>query len=401
MMQSRPLFSKSFLFILFAQFFSAFADNALFFAEIALLKKTNSPDWEIPLLQGFFVLGYIFLAPFMAFIADKWSKRKVLIGANILKFSGAIMMALGVNPLLACVFVGIGSAIYSPAKYGILPEVVSPSQLVKANSLMEGITIVALLLGVLISGAVTDHSTALDFNIILAVFLVSIAFNFFIPHVPAAEPQKTLHIKTITKDFFQSLKALYRMRSTRYAIIDTSIFMASGATLRYLLVAWAPLALHSFSNEKPAILNSFTAIGVAIGAFIAAKFITIQTVHKASVAGILIGVVVIALTFTHHLYLAALFLIMIGIFGGIFLIPLNALVQEQGKETVGSGHAVAVQNFSENILTMAMVGIYSFLLHQNLPVYHLSVAFGLFISISIATVTYLKSKSLHYAKQNN
>lgn len=384
---------KSLSLFLLMQFFCALADNALIFAEIATLKKNHSPGWEIPLLQDFFIIGYIILAPFMALIADKWSKKYVLLGATILKLIGAIMLLIGINPLLCCVIIGIGSASFSPAKYGVLPELVKPEDIIKANGYLEGVTILAVLIGVIMGGIISDHSTILAFQIIIGLFLISNVVNILIPNIQAAAPNKSINPKKAIEDFISSFKKMYKNSETRYAILDTSIFNASGATLRFLLVAWVPLALNTKDNEIPAILNSFVAIGLAIGAVIVGKFITVKTINKSSYFGILIGILVILMTFTTTIYSASITLVAMGILGGIFLIPLNALVQEEGKKTVGSGHSVAVQNFCENLLMLIMVGLYSYLLKQNVDILTLAVSFGLFISISIGIITLFKIRT--------
>ena len=139
--------NRGFYTILAAQFFSALADNALLFAAIALLKELLSPSWHTPVLQQFFVFAYIVLAPFVGAFADSLPKGRVMLISNTIKFTGCAAMLLGVNPLLAYGLVGIGAAAYSPAKYGILTEYLPPSQLVLANSWIEGLTVAAIVLG--------------------------------------------------------------------------------------------------------------------------------------------------------------------------------------------------------------------------------------------------------------
>lgn len=375
--------NKALYLFLILQFFCAFADNALIFAEIATLKSTHSPSWEIPMLQDFFVVGYIVLAPFVALIADKWSKKYVLMIGTIFKAAGAIMLVSGINPLLCCLFIGIGSAIFSPAKYGVLPELVEPEKIVKANGLLEIVTIVALLVGAIMGGVISDYSTEITINIILGFFAIGLLINWYIPHLPAAHPEHKLNpIKAIT-DFYYSARVAYKNKDMVYAILNTSIFGASAATLRFLVVAWVPIALHNSDNKMPALFNSFVAIGIIVGAIIASKKITFKNTNLISFSGIILGLLVVCLVNVTTVIYSAFYLILIGVFGGMFIIPLNAKVQEDGKKTIGSGHSVAIQNLCENLLMLVMVGGYSYLLKIHDNVIDVAMGLGVFISISV------------------
>ncbi|MDD5115435.1 MAG: MFS transporter, partial [Methylobacter sp.] len=143
--------------LLIAQFLSAFADNAILFTVIALvMQSAQLASWYVPALQSSFLLAFVLLAPWVGGFADHHAKSKVLIIANLIKASGAGLLLLHVEPLLAYGVVGMGAAIYSPAKYGILPELVGHDSLVKANSWIEGSTILAILLGMVIGARVAD-----------------------------------------------------------------------------------------------------------------------------------------------------------------------------------------------------------------------------------------------------
>lgn len=383
---------KALYMFLIMQFFTAFADNALFFTEIQLLKKNNSPGWEIPLLEDFFILGYIFLAPFMALISDKWSKRNVLMIATLIKLLGAVMLVLSFNPLLCCVIIGIGCAVFSPAKYGILPELVDPKHIIKANAYLEVVTIGAILIGVMAGGIISDHSTNISFSLIIALFTVSILINFFIYKMPAANPNQSWKPKETIREFIHSFKILYKNKKTRYSIINTSIFGASGSTLRYILVAWAPIALSLKGEEGPAMLNSIVAIGLAFGAYLASRYINMKNINKVSIPGVLLGIILIVLANITNLYTVSILLIILGLCGGFFLVPLNSVVQEEGKKHVGSGHAVAIQNLCEHALMLILVGIYSYLLKQNINIVNLAMILGVVMTVTIGATCYLNSK---------
>ena len=151
---------KGFFTIMAAQFFSSLADNALFVAAVELLRTDGSPEWQRAALVPMFALFYVILAPFVGAFADAWPKGKVMFISNAIKVVGCLMMLFGSHPLMAYAVVGLGAAAYSPAKYGILTELLPPSQLVKANGWIEGLTITSIILGVVLGGQLMGHTIA-------------------------------------------------------------------------------------------------------------------------------------------------------------------------------------------------------------------------------------------------
>ena len=143
---------KGFSTIMSAQFFSSLADNALLVAAIELLNTSKAPTWHVAALPSMFALFYVLLAPFVGAFADAVPKGKVMFVSNAIKVVGCLMMVFGAHPLLSYAIVGLGAAAYSPAKYGILTELLPPSQLVKANGWIEGLTILSVILGIVLGG---------------------------------------------------------------------------------------------------------------------------------------------------------------------------------------------------------------------------------------------------------
>jgi MFS transporter, LPLT family, lysophospholipid transporter len=374
--------------IYIAQFISALADNALLFAAIALLKSYAAPSWQIPMLQEFFVLAFILLAPFVGPFADGFPKGWVMLIANMLKLFGAAAMFAGLNPLVAYSMVGIGAAAYSPAKYGILSELVSADKLVKANGLMEGSTIVAILLGAVLGGKLADISVSIALISICACYFIAAIANTFIPRLPVARPDTKFQPFKLAKEFFEALKVLSLNKDARFSLIGSSIFWGTGSTLRLLLVAWVPVALNMNDLSMAANLSGAVAIGIAIGAALAAKFVTLNNINRVLPAGLLIGVFIMLFAHTTHLYATIALLMLIGISGGFYVVPLNALLQERGYETVGAGNAVAVQNFFENISMMALVGLYILMQKISLPVTSIALIFGVLIFCAIGMLVF-------------
>lgn len=376
--------------LLVAQFLSALADNALLFAAIAMLKVIHAPDWQIPLLQEFFAIAFILLAPFVGSCADNWSKGRVMLVANLLKLGGAVAMLAGLHPLLAYNLVGLGAAAYSPAKYGILSELVAADKLVAANSMMEGSTIVAILLGAVLGGMLADQSVTLALAGVAGCYLLAGLANLLIPALPAAHPIKHFSVSALFGDFWQALVALIKNPDARFSMLGTSIFWGSGSTLRFILVAWVPIALLIKDNSTAANLSGVVAIGIALGAAAAAKFVNLQTINRALPAGILIGILIMIFAFVNNMPLAVILLILIGICGGFYVVPLNALLQERGHETVGAGHAIAVQNVFENLAMIIMVGLYTLMVTAGMSVIISASLFGLVVFLSISILAWLR-----------
>ena len=388
------LLSRGMIAVLAAQFLSALADNALLFAAIAMLMSHAAPSWQTPLLQEAFVIAFIFLAPFVGPFADAWPKGRVMLVSNMLKFVGAAAMLLGLHPLIAYNLVGIGAAAYSPAKYGILSELVGADKLVKANGMMEGSTIVAILLGAVVGGKLADVSVTMALTSICACYLLAAGANALIPRLPVAHALEHFSPRVLVRDFWYALATLFRNKDARFSLLGTSVFWGTGSTLRLLLVAWVPVALGIADLSLPANLSGAVAIGIAFGAAGAASLVRLETVNRALPAGILIGLVIIAFAHLTNFYAAIVLLVLVGACGGFYVVPLNALLQERGHETVGAGHAVAVQNFFENFAMLGFVGLYVLMEKGNVPVVHSATIFGgvVLAAISLLAVVRLLKK---------
>jgi MFS transporter, LPLT family, lysophospholipid transporter len=390
--QDQRLWSRGMAATLAAQFISALADNALLFCTLALLKSELYPEWTQPILQEFFVGAYILLAPFAGPFADSWPKGRVMLAANSLKLAGALGICLGVNPFVAYGLVGVGAAVYSPAKYGILSELTSTEHLVKANSLMESSTIAAILIGAIAGGALADWNARGALASVAACYAAAALANLFIPRLPPAHRMAEHSPAAMLKDFVQVLRQLLWVAEARFSVAGTSLFWGAGSTLRFLLIAWVPVALGVANNRMPAYLNAVVAVGVVIGAALAAKCVTLARVNRALGGGIVLGIAVCAISITTHLWVACAVLLLVGAGGGFFVVPLNALLQEKGQETVGAGHAVAVQNLAENSAMLIMIGIYIGLEKAGAPVTRVAAGFGAVFSLAIAALWWYRTR---------
>ncbi|MGP3590750.1 lysophospholipid transporter LplT [Vagococcus sp. WN89Y] len=378
--------SRGMLAVLAAQFLSAFGDNALLFATLALLKAQFYPDWSQPILQMVFVGAYILFAPFVGQVADSFAKGRVMMVANSLKLLGAASICVGINPFVGYLLVGVGAAAYSPAKYGILGEITTGDKLVKANGLMESSTIAAILLGSMAGGVLADWHVLAALGVCALVYAGAVAANLMIPKLPAARPGQSWRFKPMTHSFFSACCTLWRNGETRFSLVGTSLFWGAGVTLRFLLVLWVPQALGITDNATPTYLNAMVAVGIVVGAGLAGKLVTLETVARCMPAGILIGVAVAFFSLQHALLPAYGTLMLIGMLGGFFVVPLNALLQALGKVSVGAGNAIAVQNLGENAAMLLMLGLYSLAVKAGAPVVGVGVGFGVLFALAIAAL---------------
>jgi MFS family permease len=391
-----------FYIILIAQFLSALADNALLFAAIALLVELNAPSWHTPVLQEFFVFSYIVLAPFVGAFSDALPKGRVMFISNNIKLLGCIGMLLGLNPLFAYGIVGLGAAAYSPAKYGILTEYLAADQLVVANAWMEGATVLAIILGAIIGGVMLNPTLLQTISLelpmlagfdvakfaivlIIGLYISAAACNLLIPKTaPDHKPSKRDPI-SLVRDFWQSFLQLWRDPLGEVSLAVTTLFWGAGATLRLVILTWAVLVL-KFDIQQATQLTATVAIGIAIGAVIAGRYVSLNQAIKVIPAGIIMGLVVISMIFVTSPVLAAFLLGVIGMLGGFFVVPMNALLQHRGHLLMGAGHSIAVQNFNENLSILLMLGLYAVLDHENWSINAITIVFGVFISLSMLII---------------
>ncbi|HNA29948.1 MAG TPA: lysophospholipid transporter LplT [Thiobacillaceae bacterium] len=394
--------TRGFYIILAAQFFSALADNALLFAAIALLKELSAPAWHTPLLQEFFVISYILLAPFVGPFADSMPKGRVMFISNAIKLLGCLAMLLGMPPLYAYAIVGLGAAAYSPAKYGILTEFLPVAQLVKANSWMEGATVAAIVLGAIVGGLLISPKhigimlsnygliqwlSVPQFAIlnIILLYVLAAVFNLFIPTLPLDHKVPKKNPLFLLYDFWHSFKLLWKDPLGQVSLAVTTLFWGVGATLRLVVLAWAAFNLN-FDLAHATQLTAMVAVGIAVGAAVAGKWVRLEQSVKVLPSGIVLGLTVISMILVTDWRLALVLMFIIGALSGYFVVPLNALLQHRGHLLMGAGHSIAIQNFNENIGILIMLGAYTFMVGHDVHIHWVIVSFGLFISLAMTLI---------------
>jgi MFS transporter, LPLT family, lysophospholipid transporter len=276
----------------------------LLFAAIALLASINAPEWHTPLLQQFFVISYIILAPFVGSIADAFPKGSVMFLSNMVKVVGCASMIFGMPPLYAYGIVGIGAAAYSPAKYGILTELLPSHLLVKANGWMEGSTVAAIIFGAILGGMLASNNLSIAMWLIGALYLAAAIFNYYIPKLPIDHKLAQKSFVFILKDFSYAFFALWKDPLGQVSLAVTTLFWGAGATLRLVVLAWAAVTLQ-FNIEQSTQLIATVAVGIAVGSVIASRYITLERSVRVLPAGIVMGVLVVAMAFITNWVMAA------------------------------------------------------------------------------------------------
>lgn len=390
---------RGFFTIMAAQFLSSLADNALFVAAVQLLRSTQAPPWQQAALVPMFALFYVVLAPFVGAFADSMPKGRVMLLSNFVKVAGCLMMLFGTHPLMAYAIVGLGAAAYSPAKYGILTELLPASQLVKANGWIEGLTIASIILGVLLGGQLVGPVLApkllsIDFPwidtgidtppeaAILVLIFVYFSAAWFNTHIPLTGVQMRPMPKrliSLLPDFWLCNTLLWRDRLGQISLAATTLIWGVAGNLRFIVLAWAAAAL-GYSVTQASALQGVVAIGMAVGAVVASMRMRLEDGPRVITLGIGMGLLIIMLIFIDNVWLAAPFLILLGALGGFLVVPMNALLQHRGHNLMGAGRSIAVQNFNEQACILALGAAYSFSTGMGLPTFGAITAFGLVIA---------------------
>jgi MFS family permease len=409
---------KGFYTIMAAQFFSSLADNALFIAAIALIQLLEGPAWMTPMVKWGFAVSYVVLAAFVGAFADTLPKGRVMFITNAIKIVGCFVIFffdafnfVG-NGQFWIVFygymiVGIGAAMYSPAKYGILTELLPADQLVKGNGWIEGLTVMSIILGTVVGGALISPKVSaalLSYDIpfihmgvdtapeaailVIAVFYaIAAVFNLNIPDTGARYAAQSRNPIKLVTDFWRYVDTLWRDKLGQISLAVTTLFWGAGATLQLIVLEWGKQQL-GLRLDQASILMGITAVGTVVGAVIAGKFMTLKTALKVLPFGVAMGLFVMVMPFTFAKPAVYSVLILVGGLGGFFVVPMNALLQHRGHVLLSAGHSIAVQNFNEQLNILLMVAAYSVMLSFNWHINTVIVIFGSVVAVLMVAIMY-------------
>jgi LPLT family lysophospholipid transporter-like MFS transporter len=407
-----------------AQFCSSLADNALLIAAISLLGEMHAPQWMTPMLKLFFFISYVLLAAFVGAYADSMPKARVMLITNGIKLVGALLMLAGMHPLLAYAVVGFGAAAYSPAKYGIVTEMLPPERLVEANGWIEGLTVASIILGFVVGGVLVSPSVnailvALGapyiepgfFNVgeaaiavICGLYAAAAIINIWVPDTRVRYRQQEHTVWRLLTDFGHCMATLWKDPLGQISLAVTTLFWGAGATLQFIVLRWSADML-GMDLSQGAVLQALAAVGIAFGAVLAAARVSLKRSLSVLPVGIVMGLTVSVLSLLNFAHLAhsgpvvwgytvtwallasAVAMVLIGAMAGYFVVPMNALLQHRGYVLLSSGHSIAVQNFNENLGILLTLGVYALLLVAGLSAAVTMCLFGLFVAATMTLVT--------------
>ena len=389
-----------------AQFISALADNALLLVAMALLVEQGQAAFWVPLLKLMFTLSYVVLGPWVGVCADTWPKQKVMMVANGVKALACMAMLWGVNPLLAFAIVGVGAAVYAPAKYGLVTELAQPEQLVTANAWIEISTVSAVLLGVVLGGALVSPAWlqltwvqawssfqglesvyAASLAMLLVCYGLAAVLNLFIQGSGRVYAPMPWQLTVLLGGFWQDLKSLWRDPLGSISLSVTTLFWGVGACLQLIVLSWAQESL-LLSLSQAAYLQAATAVGVMAGAALAARWVALHQATRVLGLGLAMGALLPIMLWVTQWQTAVLLTAVLGMVGGFFVVPMNALLQHRGVVLLSAGRSIAIQNVNENASILAMMAAYSGLLYFHAKVEDLILALAFLMIAVMARVVW-------------
>lgn len=406
---------KGFYLVMIAQALSSVADNALLIAAIALIADLHGPDWMAPMMKWWFALAYVVLAAFVGAFADSFPKGRVMFITNAVKVCGCVLMfsygSFGLSTyhqlvLVFCAYtlVGIGAAAYSPAKYGIVTEMLPPELLVKGNSWIEGLTVLSIIVGTVLGGvlinphvsdAILGHSWLPGFVqtrtegailIIGVVYLVAAATNLLIPLTNVRYPKQQTNPLKLLRAFSGYVRILWHDKLGQISLAVTTLFWGAGATLQFIVIEWGARHL-GYRLDQASVLMGVAALGTVAGSILAGR-VPLKRALMVLPVGVIMGFAVMLMPIVHEQWAVYGVLLLIGGLSGFFVVPMNALLQHRGHVLLSAGHSIAVQNFNEQLNILLMLAVYSLMLWLNLPINVIIVIFGLLVSALMLVFIY-------------
>jgi MFS transporter, LPLT family, lysophospholipid transporter len=409
--------SRSFFLVMAAQFCSSLADNALLIAAISLLGELHAPQWMTPMLKLFFFISYVLLAAFVGAFADSMPKARVMFITNGIKLIGALLMLAGLHPLLAYAVVGFGAAAYSPAKYGIVTELLPPERLVAANGWIEGLTVASIILGFVAGGVLVSPSVSAivlaagspyiepdlgkvgeaAIAVICGIYAAAAVINIWVPDSRVRYRKQERTLWRLLADFGHCMATLWKDPLGQISLAVTTLFWGAGATLQFIVLRWSADVL-GLDLSHGAVLQAVAAVGIAAGAILAAARVSLKRSLSVLPVGVAMGLTVTVLSLLNFAHLAhsgpivwghtvpwallaaAVVMVLIGAMAGYFVVPMNALLQHRGYVLLSSGHSIAVQNFNENLGILLMLGVYALLIVSGLSAAVTMCLFGAFVA---------------------
>lgn len=395
---------RAFYLILAVQFISTLADSAFLIVAIARVMELAAPGWLIPVLKISFTLFYVLLAPFVGPLADAFPKGRVMLAANVLKVLAMLMLLGAADPVVAIGIAGLGAAIYAPAKYGLITELLPRCALVRANGFFEGTTVCAVILGTVLGGflvsplmpvwqlpgrllgdGLSGTQLVAGMLVLLVLHTLSTALSVRVADSGARYRRQSMRPAVLLRQFVSENLTLWRDPLGGLSMAVTTLLWGVGATLQLIVLRWAHDHL-GLPLAQAAYLQGVTALGVISGAMLASRYVALEHAHKVLPLGMLLGALIPVLLWVHSVVGAAALLLLVGALAGYFVVPMNALLQHRGCTLLTAGRSIAVQGFNENGGMLLMLAAYGTAIAQGVSLEHLVAAFGALVASGMAAI---------------
>ncbi len=379
--------SRNYPLLLAGQFLGAFGDNAILaviVGQLTYLQKAGTiTATELrtnnTIYTSLLFVPYVLLAPLAGYLNDRYAKTTWLTGGNALKILGTGLCALSVwfGPVwqgLGYLMVGLGACFYGPAKYGILPEILPRERLVKANGMVELLTLVAILGGAIAGSVLADvfkDRVLVSYGVLGGIFGGALLLNLLMTPTPH-KPDIRLAASVVA--FTGHLRDLLTSPRLCRILLGTALFWVCGAAMKINFQPWGLEVLHLPDNTQIALLGLWLSVGVMAGSILAGQLHQVGDLRRTQAYGYalagMLGLLFTVNSFTFWrspvvqvgplllVVPVVLLLIATGVAAGLFLIPLNAALQAESDETK-LGKTIAVQNLGDN-LGMLLAGLYVF-----------------------------------------
>ena len=369
--------SRNYPLLLTSQFLGALGDNAILAIILGPVMKSfaegkiTSQDQSVANIfyTSLLFIPYLLFASLAGYMNDRFPKTHWLAAGNAVKLAGTALvathMASGEWALAAGYFVvGIGACFYSPAKYGILPEIVPTEKLVKANGMVELLTLVAILFGSIAGSVVADAvnkgnlSSLGAYGIVCSIYGLSLALNLCMDRTPS---YPEVQFRGSTGEFFRNFGHLFHSARLRRVLVGTGLFWICGALLKMNFQPWGQQVLKLETMTQVALLGLWLSLGVMAGSVLAGQLHKVGDLRTTRRYGAFLAVAIALLGAVQWLTGVGLpwpksfaigVLIIAGLFAGLFLIPLNAALQAESHQDK-LGKTIATQNFIENTAMLA------------------------------------------------
>lgn len=359
--------SRNYPLLLASQFLSAFGDNvilAIIVGQLTLQQHHGdiSPSTGRTLNAIYTVLlfiPYIFFAPLAGYVNDRFPKSRWLLGGNVIKVSGCVIagMSMWWGPYwqgIGYFIVGIGACLYSPAKYGILPEILPGERLVKANGMVELLTLVAILIGPFAGATMIDNwAVSLCYSVTFFIYGGSLLLNCFMTKTPS---HHEVTLRACYPEFFKNFKSMVSSPRLVRILAGTVLFWTMGAVFKMNFLPWGLNVMHLPNNRSVSVLGLCMGLGVMAGSVAAGHLHKVGDLRRTRVYGLTLAALVFVLGWLTQYWVVIGVLVVTGISAGLFLVPLNAALQAECHQDK-LGKAIATQNFVENI-AMILGGLY-------------------------------------------